>query len=60
MSEELEETLEELFRYFQLGEEEWPMIPVYSRGQFYHGIIEDELYEVLTRLVELVNEERGE
>ena len=53
VSEELAETLEELFQYFELDSEEWPMLPVYSGGEFVHGVIDDELYRILTELKEL-------
>lgn len=56
VSEELAELLEELFSYFELDEQEWPMLGVYSGGEFVHGIIDDELYRILTELRELKGE----
>lgn len=53
---ELEETLQELFDYFHIGQEGWPVATVYHGGEFITGIIDDELYEILTKLAELHEE----
>jgi len=58
MDSELEETLKELFSYFQLAEVEWPMACVYTQGEYISGVIDDDLYNILTRLVELHEELR--
>lgn len=57
VNDEIKERLYELFEYFELDDSgEWPMVSVYKAGSFYRGIIEDQLYEILLSLKQLVNE----
>lgn len=54
--EELLELVGELLDYFEMEEEEWPMISVWTGGEFVSGVVADELYEVLTNLKEIWDE----
>lgn len=54
--EDLMETLDELFEYFEMDDGEWPMAEVYDQGTFRQGIISDRLYEILIQLKELRTE----
>jgi hypothetical protein len=57
MSEELEEACEDLISYFELDTStEWPMIRVYSEGEFVSGVVSDELYEILIRIKSTVRD----
>lgn len=41
------ELLEQLLEYFEMDSGYWPHISVYSMGQYYTGVISDELYSIL-------------
>lgn len=56
VSEELKQVIEELLDYFQMDEPDWPLISIYSKGEFISGVIDDELYSILTQLGELKDE----
>jgi hypothetical protein len=56
MSEELSEAITELLNYFEMDGENWPMVSVYSGGEYTSGVIDDELYGILTNISELRDE----
>lgn len=51
--EEVWDITHELSDYFQLETGDWPMISLYSSGEYVSGIIDDELKDILDRLREL-------
>lgn len=51
--EELSETLDELYEYFELKLGEWPMISVATEDGYISGVIDDHLYQILIRLYEI-------
>ena len=51
--EEISDNLKRLFEYFGLQEnEEWPWIQVYTGDGPTMGVIEDDLYQILSELQE--------
>jgi len=54
--DELFSLSEDLFDYFELEGGEWPMMSIYSGGDFYRGVIDDELYNLLTQLYTIIEE----
>ena len=56
MSEELREAIQELLNYFEMSSPEWPMVSVYTEGEYVTGVIDDELYSILSLLGELKDE----
>ena len=59
-NEEILSELENLFSYFDIGEEaegDWPLCHVYYQGGVASGPIMDDLYDILVRLYEIYEEE---
>lgn len=53
MNDELLGLLDELLEYFELDSEEWPMVSVYSGGEYISGVIDDDLYRILVNIKEV-------
>lgn len=59
-SEEILETLDEMFRYFDLTEDSYsepPVIAIHDGMQYAQGIVDPELHEILMRLYSQINQE---
>jgi hypothetical protein len=54
------ELLTQLLEYFEMDSGYWPHISVYSMGQYYTGVISDELYSILQDIQVAVEEMEDE
>lgn len=48
-----DELVDELLDYFEMSEDNYPTVSVWSGGQFVTGVVSDELYGILFALKEL-------
>lgn len=48
----LKELIEELLEMFDMDSEEWPVLTSYYQGEYHDVPISDELYELLTKMKE--------
>lgn len=57
VSEELTESIDDLFRYFDITDDSFsepPQIAIHNGTKYLHGVVDSELHEILIRMYELV------